>query len=430
MKSHGLNNLITRDTSVIVPFREDIELIRGSRSNLLRGKRIVLALTGGISIYRVPDIARELIRHGADIITFMSKEASKLLGPRIMEWATGNPVYVELSGYAEHVNICTTANAVVVIPATANTISKVANGIGDTSVTLCAMTTLGAGVPLLFVPAMNESMWRNPIIKSNIDKLRGLGVRFVEPVIEEGKAKLAPNQEVVDSVIDLLSPRDMGGLSVLITSGPTHEYIDATKYITTPSSGLTGYYFAREAMARGARVTLIEGPVSISDPPGVEVYKVKSVLEMYEIAIKLVSKRHYDLAVLTAAPLDFYVKDRVSGKLSSDLDKVVVELLQAPKIARDLKKFSPGTFLIAYKAEVGITEEELIAKTLKRASEGDWDLALAHLVGEGKGFGTEKDEVIILGKGGVIKRVGPLHKRELAREVLSLYLSMAGHVKG
>lgn len=176
----------------------------------MRGKRIVLALTGGISIYRVPDIARELIRHGADIITFMSKEASKLLGPRIMEWATGNPVYVELSGYAEHVNICTTANAVVVIPATANTISKVANGIGDTSVTLCAMTTLGAGVPLLFVPAMNESMWRNPIIKSNIDKLRGLGVRFVEPVIEEGKAKLAPNQEVVDSVIDLLSPRDMG----------------------------------------------------------------------------------------------------------------------------------------------------------------------------------------------------------------------------
>ncbi len=128
-------------------FREDIELIRSSRSNLLRGKRVVLALTGGISIYRIPDIARELIRHGgADVITFMSKEASKLLGPRIMEWATGNPVYVELSGYAEHVNICATANAVVVAPATANTISKIANGIGDTSVTLCAMTALGSGV--------------------------------------------------------------------------------------------------------------------------------------------------------------------------------------------------------------------------------------------------------------------------------------------
>ncbi len=98
---------------------------------------------------------------------------------------------------------------------------------------------------------MNESMWRNPIIRANIEKLRNLGVRFVEPVIEEGKAKLAPNQEIVDSVIDLLSPRDMIGLSVLITSGPTHEYIDATKYITTPSSGLTGYHFAREAMLGG-----------------------------------------------------------------------------------------------------------------------------------------------------------------------------------
>ncbi|WP_367834476.1 bifunctional phosphopantothenoylcysteine decarboxylase/phosphopantothenate--cysteine ligase CoaBC [Vulcanisaeta sp. JCM 16159] len=349
-----------------MPFREDVELIRGSKSRLLQGKRIVLALTGGISIYRVPDIARELIRHGADVTTFMSREASELLGPRVMEWATGNPVYVELSGYAEHVNICTTANAVVIAPATANTVSKIANGIGDTSVTLCAMTALGSGVPLLLVPAMNESMWRNPIVRANIEKLRDLGVRFVEPIIEEGKAKLAPNQEVVDSVIDLLSPRDMDGLSVLITSGPTHEYIDATKYITTPSSGLTGYYFAREASARGARVTLIEGPVSISDPPGVEVYKVESVLEMYDTAIKLVSKRHYDLAILTAAPLDFYVRDRVSGKISSDLDKVVIELIQAPKIARDLKKFSPNTFLIAYKAEVGITEEELIARTLRR----------------------------------------------------------------
>ena len=424
MESHGLNNLIISDYILVVSFREDIESIRGSRSNLLRGRRVVLALTGGVSIYRVPDIARELIRHGADVITFMSREASRLLGPRVMEWATGNPVYVELSGYAEHVNICATVNAVVVLPATANTIGKVANGISDTSVTLCAMTALGSGVPLLFVPAMNESMWRNVIVKANIERLRGMGAHFVEPVIEEGKAKLAPNQEIADSIIDLLTPRDMNGLSVLITSGPTHEYIDATKYITTPSSGLTGYYFAREAMARGAEVTLIEGPVSIGDPPGVEVYRVESVLEMYETAIKLVSKRSYDLAILTAAPLDFYVKDRVSGKLSSDLDRVVIELVQAPKIARDLKRFSPGTFLIAYKAEVGIAEEELITRTMKRVNEGDWDLALAHLVGKGRGFGTEKDEVIVLGRNGVIRKIGPMHKRELAREVLGTYLSI------
>ncbi len=412
---------------MIVPFREDIELIRGSRSNLLRGKRIVLALTGGISIYRAPDIARELIRHGADVITFMSREASRLLGPRVMEWATGNPVHVELSGYAEHVNICTAANAVVVVPATANTISKVANGIGDTPVALCVMTALGSGVPLLLVPAMNESMWRNPLVRGNIEKLRGLGVRFVEPVLIEGKAKLAGNQEVVESIIDLLSPKDMGGLSVLITSGPTHEHIDATKYITTPSTGLTGYYFAREAMARGARVTLVKGPVDLGDPPNTEVFRVEGVLEMYDVVMRLINSRHYDLAILTAAPLDFYVKDRVEGKISSDLERVIVELIQAPKMARDLKKASPGTFLVAYKAEVGISEEELIAKTMRRVKEGDWDLALAHLVGEGKGFGTEKDEVIVLNKGGVVRRVGPLHKRELAREVFGMFLTM---VKG
>ncbi len=361
-----------------MPFREDIELIKGSRSNLLRGKRVVLALTGGVSVYRAPDIARELIRHGADVVTFMSREASRLLGPRVMEWATGNPAYVELSGYAEHVNICTVADAVVVVPATANTIGKVANGIGgDTPVALCAMTALGAGVPLLLVPAMNESMWRNPLVRSNIERLRGgLGVRFVEPVLSEGKAKLVENQEVVESVIDLLAPRDMYGLSVLVTSGPTHESIDATKYITTPSSGLTGYYFAREVMARGgARVTLVKGPVSIGDPPNTEVFRVEGVMEMYDVVMRLVSNRHYDLAILTAAPLDFYVKDRVEGKISSDLERVVVELIQAPKMARDLKRVSPGTFLIAYKAEVGISEEELIEKTMRRAREGDWDLA-------------------------------------------------------
>jgi phosphopantothenoylcysteine decarboxylase/phosphopantothenate--cysteine ligase len=407
-----------------VPFREDIELIRGSRSNLLRGKSIVLALSGGISIYRVPDVARELIRHGAHVTTFMSREARKLLSPRIMEWATGGAVYVELSGYAEHVNICSSADAVVFIPATANTIGKLANGIADTPITLCGMTALGAGKPVLIVPAMNESMWRNPIVRANVDRLRDLGIGFVEPVVEEGKAKLAPIDEVVDSVIDMLAPKDMAGLSVLITSGPTHEHIDATKYITTPSSGLTGYYFAREALARGARVTLVEGPVSIRDPPNAEVFRVTGVLEMYDTVIKLVSKRRYDLAILTAAPLDFYVKDRVEGKLSSDLEKVVIELIQAPKIARDLKTYSPATFLIAYKAEVNISEDELIKRTLRRASEGNWDLALAHTVGLGKGFGTEKDEVIVLDRNGVMRKLGPMHKRELAREVLNIYVTI------
>lgn len=412
---------------IIVAFREDIELIRGSRSNLLKGKNVVLALTGGISIYRVPDIARELIRHGVNIITFMSREARKLLSPRIMEWATGGPVYAELSGYAEHVNICANADAIIFVPATANTIGKLANGVADTSVTLCGMTALGAGKPVVIVPAMNETMWRNPAVRANIERLRGFGVSFVEPVIEEGKAKLAPIEEVVDSVIDALSPKDMAGLSVLITSGPTHEHIDATKYITTPSSGLTGYYFAREALARGARVTLVRGPVEIRDPPGVEVFKVTSVLEMYDTVMRLMENRHYDLAILTAAPLDFYVKDKFEGKISSDLKSITIELLQAPKIAKDLKVMSPNTFLIGYKAEVGITERELVDRALKRAVEGNWDLALAHLVGEGKGFGTEKDEVTILNKGGIIKKIGLVHKRELAREILNLFMEIYRH---
>lgn len=296
---------------------ESVDAIRGSLSGALRGKRLVLAMSGGISIYRSPDIARLLIRHGANVLPFMSGEAVKLLGPKVMEWATGNKPVVGLSGYAEHVNICGRSDVVLIAPATANTIGKISSGIADTSISLCSMVAMGAGIPLVVVPAMNESMWRNPLVKRNLETLSKLGARVVEPIIEEGKAKLPPIEDVVESVIDSLAPRDMIGMRALITSGPTREYIDATKYVTTPSSGLTGYYMSREAAARGASVTVVSGPVGVRYPPNVAVKTVTGVLDMYEAVMNELRAASYDFVILAAAPLDFYAANRERGKLDS-----------------------------------------------------------------------------------------------------------------
>ena len=402
---------------------ENVETIRGSLSKLLDGKRIVLTITGGVSIYRIPDVARGLIRHGAFVTVFMSKTASRLLNPLIMQWATGNSPLTELSGYAEHVNICANSDVIVTAPATANLIGKVAGGITDSPVSLCLTVAMGAGKPILMVPAMNLNMWSNPIVKGNVEKLRNLGVNFIEPVIEEGKAKIPPTDEIIESTIDLTSPKNMSGLRVLVTSGPTREYIDDVKYITTPSSGLTGYYIAREAAARGAEVYVISGPVNIRYPSSIKVINVTSVLDMRDAVINLLKSRQIHMAIFAAAPLDFYVRDRIKGKLSSDVENVAITLVKAPKIINDAKAASPSTVVVGYKAEVNVGEDDLLRRALNRMKEGSWDMVIAHDVFE-LGFGTMMDTYHIIDKKGSHVKIGPAHKRELARVILDKALNM------
>ncbi|MGC9135732.1 bifunctional phosphopantothenoylcysteine decarboxylase/phosphopantothenate--cysteine ligase CoaBC [Caldivirga sp.] len=402
---------------------ENVETIRGSLSKLLDGKRIVLTITGGVSIYRIPDVARGLIRHGAFVTVFMSKTASRLLNPLIMQWATGSSPLTELSGYAEHVNICANSDVIVAAPATANLIGKVAGGITDSPVSLCLTVAMGAGKPILMVPAMNINMWSNPIVKGNVEKLRNLGVNFIEPVIEEGKAKIPSTDEIIESTIDLTSPKNMSGLRVLVTSGPTREYIDDVKYITTPSSGLTGYYIAREAAARGAEVYVISGPVNIRYPSSIKVINVTSVLDMRDAVIELLKSRQIHMAIFAAAPLDFYVRDRVKGKLSSDVENVAIALVKAPKIINDAKAVSPSTVVVGYKAEVNVSEDDLLRRALNRMKEGSWDMVIAHDVFE-LGFGTMMDTYHIIDKKGSHVKIGPAHKRELARVILDKALNM------
>jgi phosphopantothenoylcysteine decarboxylase/phosphopantothenate--cysteine ligase len=211
--------------------------IIGTKSNLLKGQKVVLCITGSVAAIKSPEIARELMRLGAEVFPVMSKNSLQILHPHLMEWATGNPVITELSGKIEHVTLAGdhehSADLILIAPSTANTISKIAMGIDDTSVTTVVSTAFGSKIPIVIVPAMHASLYNHPIVVTNIDKLKTHGVDFIGPRFEENKAKIATVDEVVAFVRDkLTTSKDLTNLTILITAGPTIEHIDPIRIIT------------------------------------------------------------------------------------------------------------------------------------------------------------------------------------------------------
>ncbi|MBU4339933.1 MAG: bifunctional phosphopantothenoylcysteine decarboxylase/phosphopantothenate--cysteine ligase CoaBC, partial [Euryarchaeota archaeon] len=232
------------------------QMIRSSSS--LKGKTIVLGITGSIAAVRCVELARELMRHGAIVHTVMTKDAQKILHPEAMKYATGNRVITEITGDVEHVGFCGIggkASILLIAPCTANTIGKIAHGIDDTTVTTFATTAFGSGIPIMIVPAMHESMYNHPIVIENIGKLDGLGVEFINPVLDEGAAKIASTYEIVLRVEKALSKKTLAGKRILVTGGATAEAIDPIRIITNRASGKTGVELALEAFRRGAEVT-------------------------------------------------------------------------------------------------------------------------------------------------------------------------------
>ena len=281
--------------------------IIGTWSNLLKGKKIVLCICGSVAAIKSPEIARGLMRHGAEVYIVMSKAATLIIHPYLMEWATGNPVVTELTGKVEHVMLCgkteTKADLVLIAPATANTISKIACGIDDTPVTTFVSTALGTGIPIMIVPAMHETMYRNPFVAENIEKLKKMGIMFIGPRFEEGKAKIATPEQVINAVIRYFTPKILKGRKVLVTAGPTREYLDNVKFLTTPSTGKMGLAIAEECIASGAQVTLIMGPTTLKPPLEAKVIRVITCEEMRNAVVNELKKEKYDYIFLPACLL-------------------------------------------------------------------------------------------------------------------------------
>jgi phosphopantothenoylcysteine decarboxylase/phosphopantothenate--cysteine ligase len=399
--------------------------ITGSISKLLENKRIVLGLTGSVAVVETVHLARTLMRHGAEVFVVMTKAARELIGESLLEWATGNPVIVELTGQIEHVHLCgqhpDKADLVLIAPSTANTIGKIAAGIDDTPVTTMVSTAFGTGIPIAIIPAMHKTMYENPLVKRNIEILIDIGVTFIGPRHEEGKAKIATTNEVVEKVISILSPQDFKNKSVVVTAGPTRIWIDDVRFISNPSSGKMGIALALEAAARGADVTLILGPttekVVNSSITTVRIDTPQDIVESF----KQIKKIDY---FISAGAIGDYQPEKQKGKLPSKQKKIELTLTPTPKILAYVQKNYPEAYLIGFKAETTMKKEELIAKAEKRLKEYSLEMIVANFIDkEGQGFGTEKNELFLITKDGQTKHLPLQSKRFLAREIFDLIKS-------
>jgi len=402
-----------------------VDEIRGTWGSELIGKKIIMCVTGSVAAYKTPDIARALIRHGAEIHPIMSKEATKIIHPFTLEWATGNKVSLEITGKLEHLKpIYLKADLIMVVPATANTINKIANGISDTIVTATVNAALGTDIPIIIVPAMHAVMYTNPILRKNINCLKELGVKFIEPTILEEKAKLAEIDDIKEEVIHTLYKKDMKGLKVLVTAGPTLEYIDPIRVISNKSSGKMGIELARNAWYRGADVTLVYGPGIVDSPKKIKVLNVETTEEMFNVVKKELTEEKYDIVVAAAAAADFRPEKQIEFKIPSyKVESVELKIIPTPKIIDMVKRVSPETFLVAFKAEYGLSEEKLIEKGFERLVSSNSDLIVVNDVSKpDRGFRADTNEVYIVDRDQNVVHIPFSTKRHIANRIFDIVL--------
>ncbi|MBT3283372.1 bifunctional phosphopantothenoylcysteine decarboxylase/phosphopantothenate--cysteine ligase CoaBC [Candidatus Bathyarchaeota archaeon] len=398
--------------------------IIGTKSKELAGKRIILCITGSVAAIKSPEIARDLMRRGADVYAVMSKSALHIIHPDMVEWATGNPVVTELTGQIEHVLYAgehpLRADLILVAPSTANTIGKVACGIDDSPVTTTLTTGIGAGIPVIIAPAMHASMYKHSIVIENIEKLQRHGINVLMPRFEEGKAKIPGTAEIVHAVVAKLNvKRDLIGKRVLVTGGPTRAYLDAFRYITNPSSGKMGVALAQNALDRGAEVTLVYGPGSAKPPVGVKVVNIVGTDDMLVAVQYELGSKKYDTAILSAAAADYGASDRKMEKTPSGKDEWVIQLKPLPKVIENVKKIDADVFLVGFKAEFDLSNEELIQRSYDRMVGAGMDLIVANDVSrKNAGFGTDTNEVFIIGTEKQVLHVAMASKYDVASKIL------------
>lgn len=357
--------------------------------------KIILCITGSIAATEDLKLIHELQRHGYEVECFMTEAACEIITPLSMEFATKKKPVTKITGYVEHVTRAQ-ADLILVAPATANTISKFAHKIADTTVTTLLLTASGYDTPILFVPSMHISMYH--AINENIEKIKkdNKHAYFMEPDEAERKAKFPSKHEIVLEVERLTGKQPLKSKNVLVTTGATFEAIDAMRGITNRSSGKMGIEIAKEAYRQGANVTLLCGITHAHIPKNIRQIKVESTGEMMEVLEEKI--RDTDIYVSAAAISDFTIENVCENKISSDED-VMIKFTKLPKLLKRIKEINPETYVVGFKAEAGITEEQLINKARDRMNKYDTDLMVANdiFVKDG-GVGSENNEVIIIDK--------------------------------
>lgn len=344
------------------------------KSNKLRGKTIILAITGSVAAVECFSTIRELIRHGASVIPVMSDAAGMIVTPESLEFASGRKTITELTGQAEHVSLLGDGNVAdmfLIYPATANTISKIACGIDDGVVTSMATVALGSKMPMAIVPAMHDSMYNNPAVQKNIEKLTEWGVEFIGPHSDGVRAKVASKEEVVAWTVRTLSKDDLKGKRILVIGGRSEEPIDSMRLVTNRSTGLMAIRIAERAFERGSDIELWMGGSSVPIPEYIGTKRFETVSEL----TKMVKTIDHDIVIVPAALADFAPKDPMKGKLPSD-GSIDLLLDPVPKVLPLIRKKCKT--VIGFKAESGLDRKALADKARKRLLEYDLKAVVAN----------------------------------------------------
>jgi len=395
------------------------EKIKEEISSELKGKKIVLGVTGSVAIYKSIDLARELMRRGAEVTVVMSKDAKRLISPTMFHWATGKEVVTEVTGELEHVRLAEENDAYVIAPATANTISKIAYGISDTTITSTALNFIGLKKPVFLVPSMHIWMYKSPQQEEALKKLREMGVDVIEPILIRDVAHY-PELDYLTSYITtkVLRGNDLKGFRILVTAGPTREHLDPVRFISNPSSGLMGVSIANEALFRGADVALVHGPLNVRVKPYIKNrVEVESTEEMKN-AVEEKVKEGYNIVILAGAPADYRFKSVSNKKIDSHKEVPYVELERTPKIAESIRKYN--VFMVGFSAETVDTYEELVERARVKKERYGFDIIVANNVARKDiGFSSVYNEVVIIGND-FERRIGKEYKYIIARELLDI----------
>ncbi|MDH3793713.1 MAG: bifunctional phosphopantothenoylcysteine decarboxylase/phosphopantothenate--cysteine ligase CoaBC [Nitrosopumilus sp.] len=348
----------------------------------LTGKRIVLCVAGSVAAYKAIELARLLMRHGADVKCVTSNAVTKLIQPEYFKWATGNDVITKLTGELEHIRLAdyNQSDLIVVYPATANTLGKLANGIDDTPVSTVLTVGFGSKIPILMCLAMHVSMYENSAVKKNIKFLKNK-IQFLSPKMIEGKAKSPEPEDVLENVLKKFGFSSLlKNKKILMTAGPTIEQIDPIRAITNQSSGKTGVSLASELISAGAKVTFVYGPGREKPPKGAKTINVLSSKEMH-VTVKSELKKKFDIVIMAAAVADYIPIVQSKKKIKSSKSTMNIRLKKAPKIIDEIKKYQKNVFLIGFKAETNLTKSQLIKSAEKKLRESSADMIIVNDIG-------------------------------------------------
>ena len=381
----------------------------------LTGKKIVLCVAGSVAAYKSIELARLLMRHGANVKCVMSNASTKLIKPDYMKWATGNNVITKLTGDMEHIDLADykRSDLLIVYPSTANTLGKLAAGIDDTPVSTVLTVAFGSKLPIVMGLAMHRSMYENAAVRKNIAFLEKK-IDFVSPNIIEGKAKAPEPEDVLHFILTKFGQsKILKGKKVLVTAGPTIEKIDPIRIITNHSTGKTGVLLASELVSAGAKVTLVYGPGITEPPKGAKIIPVQTVTDMFN-EVKKQMKKKFDIVILAAAASDYIPKNQYSKKIKSTKNSLTIELKKAPKIIDHVKKLQKDVFLIGFKAETNISKKELVVRAKQKLRDSKADMIIANDIGKNYFKDTRYNELLIVDSETVVA-IGRNKKEKIAK---------------